>query len=210
MTLQSTRFVVIAARRAASPLLGATCLFLLAGCTAGVAVDENFRPFAPSSPLTWVAVDPSTGTPTGKTYEANGAGTPYFSYDPLAPTSTNVNGTGIPNVSEQIPAGYYYVGYFLPPILPAPNTLRSIASPIFYHSYYTTCTDEFTGKQDAYCAPYYFEQIFNCESWQCVNGSTNANPPGNLHGGIRVIPMIASDETYLDLYPSAAPGTLQW
>ena len=176
-----------------------------------MAVDENFKPFAPSSPLTWGSpFYPSTGTPTGKTYEANGAGTPYFSVRSVRAYVGERERDRHPQRERTDPRGLLLRRVHPSARPPGAEYPAVDLVAHFYHSYYTTCTDEFTGKQDAYCAPYYFQQLFDCTSWQCVNGSTNPNPPGNLHGGIRVIPMIESDETYLDLYPSAAPGTLQW
>jgi hypothetical protein len=68
-----------------------------------------------------------------------------FSFDPTAPSSTDVNGTGVGNVKTLVPPGDYTV--VVTTNYDIPGTPRAqYVSPIFEHSYYHQCGDFFTTK----------------------------------------------------------------
>jgi hypothetical protein len=158
----------------------------------------------------FVGVDPTTHAPNGRIYTASlppSGSSSFVSFDPNIPGSSNVNGSGIANLSVEIPEGDYYVG-FVYPTYGGENL--TAGSPVFHHSYYTTCTDHFTGKLDTYRAPYFFQVFSSCSTWQCVNKSSNGNPPSKTNGGYRVIPIINIPGLVGGFGPGQAPGVLSW
>jgi hypothetical protein len=182
------------------PLTFVPFLVLLAGCTAAEMVDENFKPFANPLPVYLVPVA-ANGQPSTAPYVfyPPGGGSPWVSFDPYAPSSPNVNGTGIANMSQRIPPGDYFVS------IPFETSLYTgyTMSPVFHHDYYTTCNDNFTGESVP-CAPYYFQVHTGCETWQCVNGNDDPVPPSVTNGGYRVIPLIS---WFTPASPHPAPWT---
>ncbi len=183
-------------------LLLSTAAVALAGCTAGEVVDENFRPYSPPTALamTFNSVD----TNESYTYFASNSAKTVFSFDPTAPSGIDPK-TGIANVNVEIPEGDYYVEFTVVGIFGS-EVIAGPRSPVFHHSYYTSCQDYFSKQSLEYCAPYYLQIFTQCDDWQCVNQSTNPNPPARTNGGYRVVPLLANDQRL----SGPAPGTVSW
>jgi hypothetical protein len=164
-------------------------------CTSGEIVDNKLQPLSlgERTTVTFYPVDPATGR-----YDALkpvyfymvGPTSTVFSFDPLTPTTTNGTG-GIANVSVQLPQGWYYAS-----IVPSKSTplTYQFNSPIFYHSYYTTCTDYFTGTNTP-CAPYYL-QVLMADNWYDANRAIYGQQyysgaiPTRTNNGYRILPLI--------------------
>jgi hypothetical protein len=183
-------------------LLLSTAAVVLAGCTAGEVVDQNFHPYLPPTTLamTFVSVD----TNESYTYFPSTSAKTVFSFDPTAPTGIDPK-TGIANVDVEIPAGDYYVQFMVVGLIGS-EVVPGPRSPVFHHSYYTSCQDYFSKQSLQYCAPYYLQIFTQCSDWQCVNNSTDPNPPARTNGGYRVVPLLANEQGL----PGPAPGIVSW
>jgi hypothetical protein len=169
----------------------------LTGCTAGVYVDENFKPYPIDLPTTFVLLDAKGDASQMFTYTPNGTSADV-SFDPYVPTTNNVDGSGIANVNAVLPEGNYYM--FV--MVPVPGGVQFLSSPVFTHSYYSTCTDHFTGAENIKCAPYAFQAFIKCHNWECVNGTSS--PPVSGSQGTHVVPMIVVPD--LPIFYAGGPG----
>jgi hypothetical protein len=164
-------------------------LLLGSGCTVGYLADENGTPInvGEASLIAFLPVDSAgnlipEGGGTSKHYfafDGTYAGATSFSFDPLVPTSSNVNGTGVPNLKQILPEGDYIIVVMSDKDIPGTPRAEYV-SPIFTHSYYHVCGDFFT-KDSVPCALY---------ELRLYSSNYPSNPKGLLvQGVVHSIPM---------------------
>ena len=184
--------------RRLAPGAGATTLLSLSlmttGCTAGYIVDQNgnIADVGSNTYVSFIQVDASgnetfvDGQAIHVTCHTGMTAPSVFSCDPSAPDGPDVDGTGVGNIALEVPEGDYFVV-----ITPSNDVAQDYASPIFHHSFYTTCTDYFNQKAEP-CALYQMK-LYSASSWSQALGA-NQQPQASTDGQFRVIPLIEVTE----------------